>query len=75
MSRSEFLAKIDELLELPAGTLRGPEKLEELENWNSLAVVGFIGLADEHFGVTLAPRLLAGCATVDDLVKLAGAAG
>jgi len=73
MSRAEFLAKIDELLELPSGTLRGPEKLEDLENWNSLAVVGFIGLADEHFGVTLAPRLLTGCSTVSDLLKLVGA--
>ncbi len=73
MSRDEFLAKLDELLELTPGTLQGPEKLEELDNWNSLAVLGFIGLADEHFGVTLAPRLLAGCSTVEDLVKLAGA--
>ncbi len=73
MSRNELLAKLDELLELPPGTLRGPEKLEELDNWNSLAAVEFVGLVDEHFGVTLAPRSLAGCSTVEDLVKLAGA--
>lgn len=75
MTRAEFLTTIDELLELPPGTLRGEEKLEDLEQWNSLAVVGFIGIADEHCGQTLSPRLLAGCRTVNDLLGLAGIAG
>ncbi len=75
MTRTELLTKIDELLELPPGTLGGAERLEDLERWNSLAVVGFIGIADECCGLTLSPRLLAGCATVDDLVRLTGTAG
>ena len=35
MTRDEFLLEMDETLGLPAGTLRGHEKLEELENWDS----------------------------------------
>jgi len=75
MTRAELLTKIDELLELPFGTLRGEERLEDLERWNSLAAVGFIGIADEFCGLTLSPRLLAGCVTVDDLIRLTGIAG
>lgn len=31
MTREEFLSELDELVELEPGTLRGPEKLEELD--------------------------------------------
>ena len=72
MRRPELLALLDELFELPAGTLTGEEPLADLEAWGSMAVVGFIGLADEHFGLTLSPRQFANCVTVDDLVALIG---
>lgn len=72
MSTPEFLAKVDEILELPAGTLKGAEKLEELENWDSVAMVSFIALADERNGARLNVKQLAACETIDDLLKLAG---
>jgi acyl carrier protein len=71
MTREEFLLQLDEVLELPAGSLRGPEKLGELEQWNSSAMIGFIALADDHNGVRLSPRQIVDCATVEDLLKLA----
>ena len=70
MTREEFLTQLDELLELPAGTLKGDEKLEELENWNSLAMVSFMTLVDEHFKIKLSPRQFVNCATVSDLLSL-----
>ncbi|MFB3778606.1 MAG: acyl carrier protein [Bryobacteraceae bacterium] len=72
MTRKEFLESVDELMELPAGTLKGDEKLEDLENWNSLAMVGFIGLVDERCDVRLSPRQFLNCSTVNDLLQLAG---
>ncbi len=74
MTREEFLTQLDELLELPAGTLKGGEKLEDLEHWDSLAMVSFIALADEHFNMRLSPRQFVTCNTVNDLVQLAGIA-
>jgi acyl carrier protein len=71
MQNAEFLALLDELLELPAGTLKGPEALESFEAWDSLAVLSFIALVDEHYGVTVAPKQIAACKTVDDLLGLA----
>jgi acyl carrier protein len=72
VTREEFLAQLDELLELPAGTLKGDEKLEDLERWDSLAMVSFIALADEHCNMRLSPRQFVTCNTVNDLVQLAG---
>jgi acyl carrier protein len=70
MDRQTFLHHVDELLELPTGTLKGPEPLSSLENWNSIAVVSFIALVDEHYEHSISPRQLGNCKTVDDLLNL-----
>ncbi len=72
MDRREFLESLDEVLDLPAGTLTGAEPLENLENWNSLAVLSLIALADEKCGVLLSNSQLVRCKSVDDLVQLVG---
>ncbi len=72
MERSEFLLLLDELLELEPGTLRGPEALDSLEGWNSLAVIGLMALIDERFGISLQARQIAACSTIADLLGLAG---
>ena len=71
MTREEFLAELAELVELPAGALQGPEKLEELDQWTSMAIVGFIALADTHNGTKLGLSQITKCSTVEDLLKLA----
>jgi acyl carrier protein len=72
MERSEFFTQLDELLELPAGTLKGPEPLSSLEGWDSLAVMSFIAMLDEHSGQTVSAKAIVACKTVDDLSRLAG---
>ena len=72
MSTTEFLTKVDEILELPSGTLKGDEKLDDLDNWDSVAMVSFIALADEQAGTRLNVKQFVECETVNDLVKLAG---
>jgi acyl carrier protein len=71
MSHEEFLNLIAELVELPAGRLTGPEDLEGL-GWDSLAVVGFLGLVDEHFGIAVSPEQVKTCVSVNDLAGLLG---
>lgn len=75
MEKQKFLAELAEILEVPAGSLTGQEKLEDLEDWTSVAMVSFIAFADENFDKTLSPRDIAKCDTVDDLGKLAGVEG
>ena len=72
MKKSEFLLLMDELIEADPGTLKGPEPLPEVEGWDSVAVMGFIALVDEQFELTLSPKRLAECRTIDDLVGLVG---
>jgi acyl carrier protein len=71
MTRTEFLNAFDGILEVPQGTLNGGEKLEDLENWNSLAMIDFMALADANNGVKLAPRQIGSAETVSDLLLLA----
>ena len=70
MDRQTFLRQVDELFELPPGTLKGPEALESLENWNSMAMVSYVALVDEHFQYIISPRQFANCNTVNDLLGL-----
>jgi acyl carrier protein len=62
---------MDTMLELPEGTLTGSEELVDLEQWNSMAMISFMALADENNRVKLSPRQLAGCNTVSELLELA----
>lgn len=72
MNRRELLLQVDEMLELSPGTLTGSENLSDIEQWDSLAMMNFIALASEQFGLTLSPRQFAGCQTVNDLMALVG---
>lgn len=71
MTRPDFLILVDDLLELPHGTLTGQEKLEDLDGWDSLSLIGFMALVDEHVGVKLSPRQFIKCERVNDLLDLA----
>jgi acyl carrier protein len=71
MTREEFLLQIDEILDLKPGTLRGGEKLEDLKNWDSTALISLIAIAEEQNGVPISPDQVIGCTTVGDLLRLA----
>ena len=71
ITREEFLLEMDEILGLRAGTLRGNEKLEDLQNWDSTALVGLIVLAETTNATQISPDQVIGCTTVADLLRLA----
>jgi len=71
MTREEFLLEMDEILGLRAGTLRGNEKLEELERWDSTALISLIVLAESNNSAQISPDQVVGCSTVADLLRLA----
>lgn len=72
MTREEFLLEMDEILGLRRGTLRGDEKLDELQNWDSTALITLIVLAETANDAQISPDQVVGCATVADLLRLAG---
>ena len=72
MTREKFLLQMDEILGLPAGTLRGHEKLEDLETWDSIALINLIVLAETQNNASITPDQVVTCSTVADLLRLAG---
>ena len=71
MTRREFLLQMDEILGLKPGTLRGDEKLGDLKNWDSTALISLITLADANNSASIAPDQVVDCSTVADLLRLA----
>lgn len=71
MTREEFLNSMADIVEVPRGTLKGPEPLNAIEHWDSLAMVSFIALADSNNRVSLSPRQMMKCTTVSDLLQIA----
>jgi acyl carrier protein len=69
MTHGEFLAALRELLETDV-PLTGSEELSALGSWDSVAVISFMGMVDDKWGVTLAPTKIQACKTVDDLAAL-----
>lgn len=70
MSKTAFLELLDELFELDPGTISGSDELQQIHGWSSLTFVGLIAMVDEECGLTLAPKSLLACKSVDDLVGL-----
>lgn len=72
MTRSEFYATLDDILELPIGTVKGDEKLKELPNWDSLAVVSYIATCHGLFKVVLSGDRVKATTSVQELMSLVG---
>ena len=70
MDRSELYAALEGLLECDPGTIQGGESLDDLPGWDSMAVVGFIAMVDEKFGVIVPADRLVQCKTTADLADL-----
>ena len=70
MKMAAFLELIDDLFELEKGTLKGSESLDNYP-WDSLAIVTYIALVDEHCGIIVDGGELEAAKTIDDLVSLA----
>lgn len=72
INRNQLLLELDEILGLPAGTLRGGEKLEELENWDSTSLMTLVAIAEANNEMHITPDQIVNCSTVDDLLRIAG---
>jgi len=70
MNKQEFLNKIEEILELDSDTLKGDETLSDFEEWDSLAFLSVIAMADEEFNIVIEGDKLENIQTVSDLLSL-----
>lgn len=70
MTKAEFCAELESMLEMESGTIKGDEPLNDLPGWDSMAIISFIALADSKLGVLVSPAALASSRTVGDLINL-----
>lgn len=70
MDKKTFLAELEMLLELDSGALRGTEALEDIEQWDSLAVISFIAMVDERMNIVVEGEALSESRTIEDLYRL-----
>ncbi|MFH0907923.1 MAG: phosphopantetheine-binding protein [bacterium] len=70
MTRDEMLRELERILEKPPGTFKGAERLADISNWDSLAILTFITAADRLCSVRLKAEQILACATVNDLLAL-----
>ena len=68
MDINEKIALIAELLELEVSDFTPETKLEELEEWDSLAAISYVVMMDEHFGVTANPNDIRNFKTIQDIL-------
>ena len=66
---NSFLESLSESIELEDGILKEDTNLEDIE-WDSLAVISCIALADEHFNVMITGEELANSKTIQDIINL-----
>ena len=72
MKMNEFTAMLEEVLEMDPGTITAAAAFRELPGWNSMAMLGFMALMDESFGISVSPKEIEACVKVADLAALAG---
>lgn len=51
--KEQIIALIEEILNVPAGTVTEDTKSEEIEEWDSLAHVTIIGELEERLGISI----------------------
>tara|TARA_X000000368_G_C22974890_1_gene687206 strand:+ start:1087 stop:1317 length:231 start_codon:yes stop_codon:yes gene_type:complete len=69
MKKSELLEEIKETLQRDE-EISLSMKLEDIKEWDSLAIITMISLYDELFGVIVTSETIEDCQTLDDLIKL-----
>ena len=70
MEQNKLLRSLAKLLQGPADSMQGTERLKDLGTWDSLAMIEYIAMADDDYGLELTPAEVRKCVYVQDLVDL-----
>ena len=69
MTNQEKISLLEQMMELEEGTLAPDVALEDVEEWNSMAKLSLIVLADEEFGKKLNGAQIKEFKTVQDILN------
>ncbi len=72
MKKQDFVEKLEELMELDEGTLSIDSDMNDIEEYDSMALLSIIAFVDRTFKKTLKADQLAEVTTVESLMSLIG---
>ena len=72
MDRVEFLNQLHVLFEADPGSITPTCCIEDIPGWDSLTFLGLIAMLDESYGVSLGPKEILACKSVENLMSLVG---
>jgi len=68
MELAKKIALIEEALDTEEGTLKPESPLEDVEQWDSIAMLSLIAMLDDEFGKTITGKELKALKTVADIL-------
>ncbi len=70
MTDAKKIEMLEEMMELEAGTLTPETVLNDIEEWDSIALISFIALMDDEFDKVVKGSVVKEQKTVADLMAL-----
>ena len=67
MELTKKLALIEEALDVEEGSLKPETPLDDVEEWDSIAMLSLIAMLDDEFGKTISGKELKALKTVADI--------
>ncbi|WP_169087689.1 acyl carrier protein [Paenibacillus sp. PL91] len=68
MELKEKIALLEEMLEMDEGSLTPEDKLEDIDEWDSLAFISLVALIDEKFNRNVTGQVIRGFKTVQNIL-------
>lgn len=72
MGTEEKIARLEDMLDMKAGTLKADIVLKTLKRWDSMSHLSLIVLMDEEFNKKLKPAQIKSFVTVKDILDFMG---
>lgn len=70
MTEQEKIALMEEIMDLDEGTLTLDSVLDEIDEWDSVAILSFIAAMDEHFDKVIKGSEIKSFVTVKDAIAV-----
>lgn len=70
MNVTDKLQKLEEIMDLEEGTLQASNRLEEIEEWDSITHLSLIITLEEDFGKQISGKTLRNLKTVQEILDL-----
>ena len=71
--KEKIISLVEEILKVTAGTITETTKMEDVEQWDSLAQVMIIGELEERFGISIPLEEAVEITSMKELLEKSGA--